>query len=203
MSYPIKELPLLVQKNILVQADHDDFLNFCSYPQLAPLCGTNANAQQVYQERCERLFSDELLKYKETTISWRDFYYILHRLISDVDTGELTDEHNLEYYMEDKNSLLLFKLIKEIRTDFVATLGEDLVDLAIELRNYNVLTWLIVDNNIHIMTINPLRLVQIYLYAPFETIDLLISKGKSPRQGDFDWIIRYGRFDILKQIYEK
>ena len=200
---PVMEMPLLARKNILVQADNESFAKWCSYPQFAPLCGTNYNAQQVYKERCERLYDSELLKFKDETVTWKQFYQLLERLIPDLQHGMLdstTAEDELYYYIEYPDAAIFCKLFKKLRPTLFNQYKNTLLEDAVLLGKWDLFKWLI-NEGANVQAIPVYN--GMYINAPFEIIDIFIQNQRIPNKIHFDILIQQDRLDVLKLIYEK
>jgi hypothetical protein len=93
---------------LLVNADQEDFEDLCKREEMRKFCGYTPESERVYHERSLRLFP-VLIRFRESSMSWREFYWrVIHLL--DYSVGEdLTDIADL--YCTLKDNLLELKIL--------------------------------------------------------------------------------------------
>lgn len=203
---PVMELPLLVRKNILVQADNESFAKWCSYPQFAPLCGTNYNAQEVYEERCKRLFDDKILGFKDKNVSWRDFYYLATILVTDIDKGIFSQRDSnlyrkLKEYGQMNNGTILLNMILVLFPSSFLTFEKRLLNEMLYLGIVETAEWLLKFTTIK--DIEEGVITGAYHYGQDKIINFLIEKGITPTQDNINSLAYYNNFDVMKELYKK
>ncbi len=79
--FPFEQLPIFPQLDILVQSDIYTFPQICKSSKLyndicngKPIDGHGDLSHYLYEARSKRWFDDKLLKYKEETMTWKEFY---------------------------------------------------------------------------------------------------------------------------------
>ena len=80
-------LPPYLQYEILVDTSPEDFPNLCSINKnISQICSGNLNQEQkllygnqitdrLYRERSQKWFGEDILNFKEPTMSWKEFLY--------------------------------------------------------------------------------------------------------------------------------
>ncbi len=147
MSY-LEELPIIVRKKLLIDANEQDFNNMCQLNEFKVICNEYPHSEDLYFELTKKYYP-KLMNFKLNTETWKYFYNTINNLNSKLITPENVNLEKLlaisEYYKIDYETILqfckydlVFKAYHLPLSEFQKLLPENLI---LHLTSDQIINW--------------------------------------------------------------
>ncbi len=175
-----------VIKQILINSDERDIQNLCSTnKRFAHLCQDVKFMESVYRQKVENTISSEILAFKASNMSWREFYTRIYELKN--------NPAEIGVYCV-RGDLLEIQILMNMNPPILPTQGD--ANNVAKRGHLDVLKYLVSQN------ISPTQsgVEWIAAYGHMEVIKYLISLGLRPTSFGASWTAAKGHLDVLKYL---